>query len=630
MFQLAMTDLCRSAGIIPDGTLGCGLGDLSAAYAGGAVSRERVLGLAGAAAANGARMTDPGVYLRLEADSSLARDVCSDAPVPLRHVGTLGPRRIVVHCDAGDESHVRAYLKERATIEDAYRMDAQLYGRNAGRVRNAIRHQAPQGADCAAASGRIYVSLTGQRLPDDVAIDGQFAASTATSPFHFDEALTCALADGFSILLVIGPGASVIDEVSAAVHAARASATVIGLEPGELEHASWQHALERLRKLGVVDRAAPANGALPRAPDPSQLAPDDPYVSQDRSQWLHELRMIGPVARLSKRNSHLALGYPEVREVLSHPDQFPISYVLNHVEPLGDGTIATAPETLKRLQRKYLHPHRMSRLGLEAERFASAIVENHPQDEDFEVVRMLSAPLSDYVAGRLVGLSKADIDHFVEATSLRTREFVLGTFDAASSALVNLPDGIPMVHEVIDSEAFTERQARSFVQGFWIAAAVSLRLALPSAVLLLLEQPDLQHQLRASHDLVPRLVDEALRLHPPSYGIPRIATMDTAVGGVPVGVGATVEARLDAANRDPQQFEAADEVRLDRSAHHLTFSHGVRRCSGATLARQTLAGGVKAVLQPTSLLRAAQPLSTIRWMRSYDLHGLEQLWVTWE
>ena len=65
-----------------------------------------------------------------------------------------------------------------------------------------------------------------------------------------------------------------------------------------------------------------------------------------------------------------------------------------------------------------------------------------------------------------------------------------------------------------------------------------------------------------------------------------MATRDTEVGGCPVAQGDWVMMAFNAANRDPDVFERADEVLLDRQHNrHLGFGLGVHRCLGSNLAR---------------------------------------------
>lgn len=88
--------------------------------------------------------------------------------------------------------------------------------------------------------------------------------------------------------------------------------------------------------------------------------------------------------------------------------------------------------------------------------------------------------------------------------------------------------------------------------------------------------------------VIPSAIEELLRYY--SFVTPsRKAKRDTEVAGCPVKAGQMVYLPLVSANRDPAEFERADEVILDRTANrHIAFGAGPHRCLGSHLARQEL------------------------------------------
>ena len=125
---------------------------------------------------------------------------------------------------------------------------------------------------------------------------------------------------------------------------------------------------------------------------------------------------------------------------------------------------------------------------------------------------------------------------------------------------------------------------------------------LATMALRLVEQPSLREAMLADPGLLATAPDEFIRVDPSVAGLWRTAAHDLEVGGCPIGRGEKVLLLWGAANRDPEAFEAPDEVRLDRRPNrHLSFGDGVHRCLGAALARAE----ILAVLQR---LLAAPPL----------------------
>jgi cytochrome P450 len=112
--------------------------------------------------------------------------------------------------------------------------------------------------------------------------------------------------------------------------------------------------------------------------------------------------------------------------------------------------------------------------------------------------------------------------------------------------------------------------------------------ALGASLLHLATNLDDQARLRAEPDLVDTALEELLRFYAP-VEIGRLVTRDTELGGCPVRAGEKVLVSFPAANRDPDAFEDADTVVLDRANNrHLTFGLGAHRCLGSNLARMEL------------------------------------------
>ena len=142
--------------------------------------------------------------------------------------------------------------------------------------------------------------------------------------------------------------------------------------------------------------------------------------------------------------------------------------------------------------------------------------------------------------------------------------------------------------------------------------------AIGSALLYLDQHHDERRRLAADSDLLPAAVDEFLRFEAPVQGFARTVTRDIKIGGCPIPAGETVFLLWGSANRDPEVFDRADEMLLDRQPNrNLTFGVGGHRCLGVHLARVEM----RVVLEET--LRRLGDYSVshdeVRWPRSVGI-----------
>ena len=102
-----------------------------------------------------------------------------------------------------------------------------------------------------------------------------------------------------------------------------------------------------------------------------------------------------------------------------------------------------------------------------------------------------------------------------------------------------------------------------------------------------LSSPGLHRKLHEERALIPRAVEESLRLAPPVLYVIRTCTRDVELGGVSLTSGQRVVVGIASANRDERVYPDAERFLLERSdsAPHLSFGLGQHFCVGAPLAR---------------------------------------------
>jgi len=97
--------------------------------------------------------------------------------------------------------------------------------------------------------------------------------------------------------------------------------------------------------------------------------------------------------------------------------------------------------------------------------------------------------------------------------------------------------------------------------------------------------PEDRRRLVAEPDLLPVAIEEFLRAYA-SVSLYRKVTRTTTVGDVVMEPGDSLLMAFPAACRDPEAFDRADEVLIDRQPNrHMAFGLGIHRCLGSNLAR---------------------------------------------
>ena len=155
-----------------------------------------------------------------------------------------------------------------------------------------------------------------------------------------------------------------------------------------------------------------------------------------------------------------------------------------------------------------------------------------------------------------------------------------------------------LVHAELDGEMLEEHE---IVMGFFLLMAAgndSTKATYSSGMRALMEDREQLQLLIDDPTLVPKAVEEALRMFPAFAHFRRTATRDTELHGQEIKEGDSVVMWYVSSNRDETRFDDPDRFDLHRDAEHQAFGAGGRHfCLGTALARLELKVMIEETIQ---------------------------------
>lgn len=303
---------------------------------------------------------------------------------------------------------------------------------------------------------------------------------------------------------------------------------------------------------------------------------------------------------------------------------------------------------IRNLVGKAFTPRRVQALRPRIEAIADDLLLPLAARGDMDVIADFAYPFPVTVICELLGVPVADRDLFRD----RTRELAVllewnlspdQLMGAAGAAMAFATYFVPLFEErrrephddLLSALVVAEEQGDQLAPEELLTTCILLFTAghettmnlIGNGLLALLRHPDQLARLRDEPAIARNAVDEVLRFDSPVQLTARTAKVDADVSGTAIPTGDQAIVYLGAANRDPEVFDAPDELDLGRAnaSQHVSFGAGHHFCLGAALAR--LEGEVALTrLAALDGLRLAgrEP----QWRPTTTLRGLASLPVT--
>lgn len=325
------------------------------------------------------------------------------------------------------------------------------------------------------------------------------------------------------------------------------------------------------------------------------------------------------------RPSAMALTYAAVTQLLNTPDVFShklYASELGQENPLfKDGD---SHRQFRRMVQEAFNPRAIKDWEALAKATANRLIDEFPRDATVDLVTQYCRRLPGEVFCQFIA-APPEMTERLAAWAIRQ----MHAFDAqAQEAIMNVHGY--MAAEIADRRALSTDElakrkdlvsllARANVDGRFfndVEIATSLHVlliggtdtavkALASTFYFLLTTPGALERVRADRSLVPRAVEESLRLASPNvFGAARLATQDAVLDGELIKAGTAVMVNLTMANRDDSRWTNPDRFDLDRDQKaHVGFGYGPHTCIGMHLARLVMQSGINVLLDRMPQIR---------------------------
>ena len=369
----------------------------------------------------------------------------------------------------------------------------------------------------------------------------------------------------------------------------------------------------------------------------------DPAYNQQAHQIWDELRQTCPVAHTDRYGgAWLPVRHEDISAIARDTDHFSSEGAVLANKPPREEWISTAPiggappitsdppfhADARRLLLPAFSPQVVAEWEPEIRRLCNELIDNLEGLDVVDAAVQYAQNIPVYVIARMLGLPLEDSDYFRDTVHLVLEEIGAefgdrrAGFEKLDAYLaVHVQDHIEnpkddLIGFLLNAKIYDQPLSPTHVVGtiilLMVAGIDTTWSSIGSSIWHLAHHPADLARMVAEPELLPTAIEELLRAYAP-VTMARIVSQDAEIGGCPVKQGDSVLLPFPAANRDPDVFENADTVIIDREVNrHVAFGLGIHRCLGSNLARLELRLAVEVFINRFPKFELADP-SAVTW-----------------
>ncbi len=302
---------------------------------------------------------------------------------------------------------------------------------------------------------------------------------------------------------------------------------------------------------------------------------------------------------LSSKSNTVVPPSPELREILIQE--------LKEFGTEAPPITADPPEQIpyRRLILPFFVPKAVEEYRAGTEKLCHQLIDKFIDKGEADAAEDYAQQVPPRVIAAMLAIDMERIDEFVEwvrgvlelgqtqpELRMKYRRIIRDFFAELVTERRQKPGGDDLISRLIDSEIEGEPLSDYTVIGMCnlllVAGIDTTWSSIGAALWHMAGHPEHRQRLVDDPDLFPTAIEEMLRYYAP-VTMARKVTEEVTIGDANMVPGDRVLLNFPAANHDPEVFEDADKVVLDRQRNrHIAFGVGTHRCAGSNLARMEM------------------------------------------
>ncbi len=365
--------------------------------------------------------------------------------------------------------------------------------------------------------------------------------------------------------------------------------------------------------------------------------PHSAFYQEHLYEIYRRLRDDFPIYYSEEHDLRIVSRYDDVKSVLLDHETFTVDGVAEskQLPPMLVYMDGDRHTKLRNLVSRGFTPRRVAGMEAKIRAIARGLLDDLAGQSVVDLMRDFSAQLPSRVIAELIGIPEERRESFLESTEgmietgpkdhpiAEPAERILAEFgkllaqrreerqDDLMSALID---------SEIDGEHVTPQELMGFCFLLLLGGNDTTMNLIGNGLALLAWHPDLRSELASDPSLIPRAVEEMLRIEAPTQALARRPTRDGEIAGIEVPADSRLLVNYGAANHDDRIFEDPDRFDIHRHEnHHLSLGQGSHYCMGASLARMEARIAFEELLDryPHYQLESDPGWVTSRWARSH-------------